>query len=519
MSTYNEYFKYEGSHVVDNVEYKVYQPYGFPLILKAQSGRVLATLQVFFDDALIYNQNYPIPVPFEGGFQIIFQSDDSIDNGRPIKYVITQHCKEANLIKFDIGFNKIPSCVTDPPENINNVNELHPFEPFAIKSNQLNGWKELIVKTKKKINSDNTTSSVSLDEESKAEPNEKVGTYLYLTVCPQQNKELSELFKDAQWHTEDTIIIEKNDTRWENVTHNSFPSGIIATRGNIMRAAENFNYYENALMPGPVAFAPHEHVGIKSTGLVKSARQVQVQVQTPFTTPTELLPTLTSAAFTPRANAPIVDSPAPILAAQKVSAPVACSAYLDDLDCPEAWQTSDNVSPLLASAPRKPELLESATILEATETINKTIMSSKVAEMTGGQRIICQSGNMTNVEYDYEVRTAPRKIGLSIMDLKITKIYSEFTPDEIKAMVMTYLEEIKKLKDRELISSFAKNCKIYKSDVCTVCLGDVPNIVLIRCGHICTCSDDCTDILKNKCPICRENIICKITESVFNSNC
>jgi hypothetical protein len=477
-STYNEYFKYEGSYVVDNINYEVYQPHGFPLILKATSGRVLATIQVFFDDTPIYNNKYPIPVPFEAGFQIIFQSDDSIDLGRPIKYVITQHCKEATLVKIDLGFNNVPSCVTDPPENINNVNELHPFEPFAIKSNQLDDWKELIVKTKKKINSDDTTSSVSLDEESKAPVSDKLGTYLYITVCPQQNKGLSELFKDAQWYTEDTIIIEKN--------YEIFPSGIMHTRGsimptrrNIIHAADDFNYFSNPSLPlRTPAFHPYVATGIplpaSDTTLISCARRV----------------------YAPIACTACTASPARI--PQPIASPV-----IDDLLFLNELSINNE---------------KSATISKAISTVNKNIMSSKIAEMTGGQRIICQMGGVTCAEYDYAVRTEPKKIGLSIMDLGITKVYSKFTPDEIKEMIGSYLEEIKKSKDKEFIS-FAKNCKKYKSDVCTVCLGDVPNIVLVRCGHVCTCSDDCTDILKDKCPICRASIICKIKESVFNSNC
>jgi hypothetical protein len=105
-SKYAQFFKYIGEDAVDNTKYTVYQPYGFPLILKNYQGRVLASLQIFYDDEPIETQTYPIPVPYEDSFQIIFQSkegDDRIEKGRPIKYVITNHCQEQGYVKIDLG--------------------------------------------------------------------------------------------------------------------------------------------------------------------------------------------------------------------------------------------------------------------------------------------------------------------------------------------------------------------------------------------------------------------------------
>jgi hypothetical protein len=445
-SNYNDYFNFKGSHIVANIKYEVYQPWGYPLILKNHLGRVLATLQVFFDDAPINNQNYPIPIPFEDGFQIIFPSDDSIKRGRPISYVITQHCKEAGFIKFDLGFNKIPSCITDPPENINEVNELRCFDPMAIKANQLDNWKELIIKgkPKTKLNPSDPTGFVSLKEESKAESCEKVGTYLYMTVCPQQTKALSELFENTQWYVEDTIIVEK-----DYYIQNDWTDEDIST-------SRSFT---------PLA-SPILSRGITSSGITSSGSR------------SHELTSYGSIAYSS--------------AQATVSKPVICANYID----------------------------RSSYIEQATTIINKNIMSSTVAEMTGGQRIICQSGSATHAEYNYMVRTTPRKIGLSIMDIKIAepiaepiaKDYSNFNPEEIQIMVMSYLEEIKNSHSNKMLS-IVKTCKTYKTDICTVCLENPSNILFVRCGHICACLG-CVKELKI-CPICRANILYKINESVL----
>jgi hypothetical protein len=198
--------------VKDNIKYEVYQPRGYALVLKSRFGRTLATVQVFYDDEDILTQKCPIPVPFEGGFQIIFQSDDSdpkIRSGRPIKYVISNHCKEDGYVKIDLGYNQIPSMVTNPPENINRINEIRSFVSVEIKSNQLDDWKQLIIKTKTKKNVDGTCEPVIFQEEHNAGSEEKLGTYLYLTVSPQENCGLSELFKDSYWSPQDLIIVEK----------------------------------------------------------------------------------------------------------------------------------------------------------------------------------------------------------------------------------------------------------------------------------------------------------------------
>ena len=106
------------------------------------------------------------------------------------------------------------------------------------------------------------------------------------------------------------------------------------------------------------------------------------------------------------------------------------------------------------------------------------------------------------------------------MDLNIVKTYPNMTEQEIKVLVETYIEEIKKIKNMEFVQ-VAKSIKKYRSDVCTVCLDpdSPPNTVLVRCGHICTCSDECTDILDNKCPICQSIVLCKINEKLFLENC
>ncbi len=499
LSRYEEFFKLKGNHVVENIKYEVYQPYGYPLVLKNKSGRVLATVQVFYDDVPIDKQNYPIPVPYEGGFQIIFQSDNSIDEGRPIKYVITNHCKESGYVKFDFGFNKVPSCETDPPENINRVNELKSFEPFAVKSNQQDSWKELIIKTKKKTNADGTTSAVDLKDETSAAPSEKVGTYLYLTVTPQNNGILTPLFKDAYWCTEDTIVVEKNYYNPNLYTHRNFEGARVA-RGF---GDEEEDGDEDDLLgddePVYRGYRGGMARGVPEAAVYRGFGGLNGAVAKGMTNNNYPAPAAAAAACCFADFAP---------AAAFAPAPAPAAAFAHNLDDNQLLGGFGDVA------------REVKNVQEATKSVNLNIGESKVAEMVGGKRIIEQMGGTTNADYDYSVRTEARKIGLSILDLGITKVYSEFTQDEVKAMVLSYLEAVKRSKDMEFVD-LAKSIKKYRSDVCTVCLDpdSPPNTVLVRCGHVCTCSDDCTEILKNKCPMCQANVLCKINERLFLANC
>ena len=644
---YSKYFNLIGSHSISNVKYEVYQPYGFPLVLKSPLGRVLASIQVFYDDEDIQTQKCPIPVPFYGGFQVIFQSDEldsKLESGRPIKYILTSHCKEADFIKIDLGFNKIPSSITDPPENINNINEIRPFQSVEIKSNQLDNWKALMIKTKTVVKPDGSKATVSLQEEESAKPEEKKGTYLYLTVTPSKRFGLSELFKDAYWAPEDIIVVEQLNPSPVRVgqvgliptirqvptrvpRHNNpalieelFPGavrvgqvGLIPTirqvpthvpKSQILTETNNKKSRFSKLFscisaPTPIPEKTKELKPTKSfLGLFGSKSETRAhnkQTNNEFDSYTdyvqrkanknqdyclEFIPYdddsfKTKGGIRPGFGARCASRGVSHARVNTLSIPVSCVAYVpppvaqqvlvetevrgeidtltetqryieaiedesDDedyypnqrggkgttnfksVDLDEQHYESSNLDePKSSSKSKTSEGIEQKAPISTVDTIGSTILESKVAEMVGGSQIIQQQGQTTFVSYDYVVRTEPKKIGLSIMNLNIEKP-SQITlsAEETEVKVQEYIKSIQTAKDN-LNIEFAKNCKKYRSDTCTVCLdAEVPpSIVLVRCGHMCTCSDECTDILNNKCPICQVPILCRIKESVFASNC
>ena len=627
MSKYQNYFKHVGEHIVDNTKYDVYQPYGYALVLKSKIGRVLASVQVFYDDEDHLTQKCPILVPFEEGFQIIFQSEDSdsrIESGRPIKYIISNHCKEAGYVKIDLGYNKIPSQVTDPTENINNVNELRSFESVEIKSNQLDGWKQLMIKSKKKKNLDETITTVNLQEEVDTAPEEKVGTYLYLTVTPQKNCFLSDHFKESYWSPEDLIIVEKNyaidnhrrggeqrhdlvivhahnnganaihelnvprpllgktveqvviltdvekqtkiDTpktslslfsklfskklttknevfpdethvlsnlQSKNITHDDEKSKSKSKSGGF-NLTKIFSKFAN---PDSQQLNHNNNFKKKSGAVIRNIHTAKTMTQTTnydlsndetdiYTEHITKINNIEQRANS--SNSDFEDGDSSDLESEfykrkctinVIQAPVSTTV---SNECQNMFVASNAQKNTKQQSEHKKVIIqeETTTFDQVEKTINSSIMKSKVAELIGGDKIIQQNGNKTHVSYDFSVRTEPRKIGLSIMDLAITKNYPDITADEIKNLVKSYLDVIKRSKDMEFVE-FAKSVKKYRSDICAVCLDEdsPPGIVLIRCGHVCTCSDECTDILNNKCPMCQTQILCRINEKVLRSIC
>ena len=100
-------------------------------------------------------------------------------------------------------------------------------------------------------------------------------------------------------------------------------------------------------------------------------------------------------------------------------------------------------------------------------------------------------------------------------DYTIPKI--SLTTEEINQLMTEYLTKLDNATTVEMLSHL-KAMKTFKSEECVICLDGEPNMILIRCGHICTCKGECTESLtSNLCPICRTQIIDKIDEKLLSS--
>lgn len=529
---YPKYFKSIGNKKENEINYNVYEPVGYPIVLKTKTGRVLASVGVFFDDEDLETQTHPIIVPFNEGFQILFpSSDDStseteetikIDKGRPIKYVITNHCHETGYIKIDLGLDKAPSNTTDPPENINRVNELKSFCSYEVKSNQLDGWKQLIVKTKKKQLEDGTITGISLDDEVKATDENKTGSYIYLCAVPQKKSNVEQLFKETYWSIcSDIIIVEKpvcnlySNVPYPNVPNPNAPYVFDPHIGGFPKyfgTVPNKYMYDQTHIPAPV-LPIINYTLVGSFALHISEHAVPATFNNDQASPPT--PALAApAAFSyDQASPPTPELAKPPLSFAKGLQPIAVAASSFS---PGSTTFSDSG----IKSPRVVNTDDDMDYEKATfdDSFRKKMLKSEVAEIASGDQIINQSGSITNAEYAYDLKTEPKKIGLSIMSLNISKKSRNYTVEEIEKYVDTYIEEEKKLLNEHFID-FAKRITKYRSDDCVVCLGEKSKMIMIRCGHICSCSVECTKLLNEKCPLCLTRILCSINETDFKITC
>ncbi len=124
------------------------------------------------------------------------------------------------------------------------------------------------------------------------------------------------------------------------------------------------------------------------------------------------------------------------------------------------------------------------------------------------------NGVMTDIEYDYILSSKKCKFTMSILeDGKYVK--PQYTTlEHCNELLNEYIKIVKKKEAGKIIAQI-KQIKMFKSEHCVICLCDEPTILFFRCGHICTCSELCSNGLV-VCPICRAHIMAKYDKSIFD---
>lgn len=227
----SKYFKKIAHDTYNELSYQIYNPYGYPMVLKSvKDGRSLAVLQVFYDDEYVGTQDAPCIVQHEGEnvgqfnqkFQVVFpvvSTDIKMKIGRPIKFVVTNLCHEGT-IKIDLM--KDDRKITDVDVGgINQINEIGSLESYAIIADQTNENKQIMIKEKTPSDSTVTDSTANSTCDS-----------IWVTVTPVLlNDELKELFTETIWTISDNIVLEipKNDLKERKIFTEKSPLTKIST--------------------------------------------------------------------------------------------------------------------------------------------------------------------------------------------------------------------------------------------------------------------------------------------------
>lgn len=131
-------------------------------------------------------------------------------------------------------------------------------------------------------------------------------------------------------------------------------------------------------------------------------------------------------------------------------------------------------------------------------TAAKSLSSSKVGEVFGGVNIIKDSYYKVKNTFSDKYQSPVVKLGMSIANIETNKDEKEVN---LRKSLIKYLKTINK--------KISATIKTYKSTECVICLSVEPDVLFLRCGHICSCSGTCSDSLAT-CPMCRRHIIGKL---------
>ncbi len=145
----------------------------------------------------------------------------------------------------------------------------------------------------------------------------------------------------------------------------------------------------------------------------------------------------------------------------------------------------------------------SATIPNTTANIAK---ASYIARMAGDRQIKV-STVACQLEFDYETRSAPCTLGLSVFPDKQCVFNSKITKEDLVDAFKTSIQLIQDIQRQKVLVQIKKT---FQSTECSVCMSANPTTVLALCGHITLCTEKaCVDPIQ-KCPICRAFVIAKL---------
>ena len=136
-------------------------------------------------------------------FQGIFTKDDC-----DIEFVITNLSHEGfinfNLMKTDTKVFEVD------PGGLNKVNELKPYQSYSVKADQTANNKSIKLSVNIKKDNDNKEFKTELVKEISQKNEDKVGSYLYLSVIPKNDvPQLCDKFKETIWKPSDYFVIKK----------------------------------------------------------------------------------------------------------------------------------------------------------------------------------------------------------------------------------------------------------------------------------------------------------------------
>lgn len=495
MNTLNsKYFKTLSTRVNGDTEYVMIKPLDSPMVLFSKiDGTPLAALHLRCQENTHQNKfknnlgkalitKRPFKSKFQCDFQGIINKDD-----QEFELVISNLCSEGH-INFNI-FKTNSKTLTVNPGGLNQINELRPYESYAVQCDQTDN-KVLILSSIKK--EDNPDIKLTVGEaEKKTTDKQPEGTYYFLSVVPVTGKEvMSKRFKETMWTTVDYFIL----TRKATVYQPSGPTGWSGRREWSSRQDESFRASD---IRTSVPEAGFRNVSYRNTGVREQrdgrrgpARIMKMKIGSKHSSNE--------------------------LASSK---PTSKHVRPEEDDCDESFDlgldTSVDFIGYVQDSISIDEVVEKSDNLQLqSKSMSKGIQAhiindSFATKVTGGRQIQVNSVE-TGLEYDYESQSVPCVLCLSISEAIIFKAEPTNYDNELINMCKQAIEDMIQNANKQLLS---KLVAVYPEENCVICYegindGKPVDSIFYQCGHQC-CHNSCSANL-DKCPLCRNRITANI---------
>lgn len=441
---------YSNKHVDPNykdyqVTYSGYVPkFGQPMALFSKlDGLPLAILELRYQDLENYAQGYD---------SFITELSPDVSNGKQSFQGIVTRDKQkvefviTNLTDDYINFNlmKCNKKVDEVnPKGLNEINELRPYESYAIRSDQTLGNKVIILKAHElEEPKDNKPDNfIKLKDELKQDNSEKVGTYLYISVVPRfGNENLIDRFESTFWKPVNSFVVKSRTKKSITKKYKHLISSndyfddcvlesSIGTKNNSFASLEGSQYRGTT------------DININSSSLRIPTHGIRSDIN------------------------------------KKCAVNNLCMTSTIEPD------TSVRKSTIL-SKDKKADLV-----------LSQDVMESNVGNIITGDDMVSVNSIQTDITYNFDKHSIPCVLGISVMEgFKLTRSLSNNELEtEIKELITSYIDNT----FHKLISQM----QIYTLENCCICFEGKPNAVFYRCGH--KCADYYCAIQLDKCPLCR----------------
>lgn len=480
-------------------KFSAYRPLGRPVILFSLiDGSPIASLHLTtsgsneVDSKCVITERPENCVDKDVQFQGLINNDN-----QEFKLVISNLCTEGK-INFNI-FKQVKSKARTVDTVINNVNCLKPLQSYEIPCDKSTG-KAMILKVSEQKETINKSERNYQNAPNNSDEVRK-GTYLSLSVVPENKPNLLEKFRSTKWRCADFIYVTEKILQRNNFFESSPREYINFTESRAREYEINDDYFDYGIAAdfdmsepedegedssddfdlfgarSPPRSNPNRRLGarrgMQSNGRFIGINTVGQRLRNPNLQ-------LRGEPPNPRAQVEpfLLNSCGPDLLRRPLEIennPV--------YDFPE--ESRENT----LDCDVVPE--------ESVQDVGKSL----TADITYGQDVN-EKFQPAVVDFAYHCPAEVVVIGLSVME---NLQFIEPNIDEMTEEAKIQLDIIIKDGLKYLLDSLQT---IYKSEECVICLDDAPDSVFYQCGHQC-CHAKCAERL-NKCPMCRSFISAKI---------